>query len=130
MSLLSTVALRAIVGVNYIYLLFWTTAGVAVIWMGIATTVATTLADLAGRSRVRASLVRASWALVIVVMIAAALRVSALQRSYLAREKLRPPVDTVEREAYGAIRARLAQTGETPVFHAHGAWHYGLAFLL
>jgi hypothetical protein len=130
MSVLSAFALRAIVGVNYIYLLFWTTAGVTVIWMGIVATFATALADVVGRSRARATLARVSWAVALVVMLAASLRVSALQRSYLARETLRPAVDTSERDAYAALRARLAQAGETPVFHAHGAWHYGLAFLL
>jgi hypothetical protein len=130
MSVLSAFALRAIVGVNYIYLLFWTTAGVTVIWMGIVATFATALADVVGRSRARATLARVSWAVALVVMLATSLRVSALQRSYLARETLRPAVDTTERDAYAAVRARLAQTGETPVFHAHGAWHYGLAFLL
>jgi hypothetical protein len=129
-SALSVLALRAIVGVNFIYLLFWTTAATTVIWMGVVATLSAAFTDLIRRSSADPRLSRFGWWSALVALLVIALRVSALQRGYLAHETLRPPVDVVEREAYRAIRMRLAQTGETPVFHAQGAWHYGLAFLL
>ena len=133
MSVLSALSLRAIVGVNFIYLLFWTTAATTVMWMGVLAAFGTALAariEKGARAASIASIARVAWPVALLALLVVAVRVTSLQRGYLARETLRPPVDTVERELYGAIRAHVAETGETPVFHAHGAWHYGLGFLL
>ena len=133
MSVLSAFSLRAIVGVNFIYLLFWTTAATTVMWMGVLSTVAAAVAariERGASASTTARVARVAWPVALVALVVAALRVTSLQRGYLAHETLRPPVDAVGRELYGTIRARVAETGETPVFHADGAWHCGLAFLL
>jgi hypothetical protein len=128
-SVVSVLALRAIVGANYTYLLFWTTAATTVMWIGVVSTLATALADVVERSA-RPALVRVAAAVAVVVTCAVALEVSSLQRGHLARNPAGPVEHPDVREGYAALRARLAASGETLVVHAYGAWHYALALLL
>jgi hypothetical protein len=125
---LAVFALRAIVGVNYIYLLFWTTAGSTVLWMGVAASLATALRGLTAHASL--GVARAAAALAIVVGLAGAYASASLQRGWLAKNTLSPPANVPMRDVYGALRARLATSGETPVIHAQGAWHIAMSFLL
>lgn len=129
-SVVSVGALRAIIGADYMYLLFWTTAATTLLWIGIASTCARMLADLVARSS-RASLARAGVAVATVALFVVALGVSSLQRGYLSRPALVPPLNPTLRDGYAAVRARLAAIGATPVFHADAAgWDIGMSFLL
>ena len=128
-GILSVIALRAIVGPNYTYLLFWTTAGTTLLWMGVLGAVGKVLADLLERAPPRA-IAQVASAVVLAAAFALALRASSLQHAFLTHEALRPVFDASNRRAYDVLRARVAQTGETPVLHAMGAWQCALSFLL
>ncbi len=104
-SALSVVALRAIVGVHYIYLFFWTTAGTTLLWMGIGGAAGKTLADLLERAP-RPVVAQVAALVALAGTFVLALGVSSLWRTFLARETLRPVLDATDRQAYDVLRAR------------------------
>jgi hypothetical protein len=127
-SAVAILALRAIVGLDFTYLLFWTTAATTVMWMGVLTTVAAALAD--GFRARHVLLARLGLVPALALTLALAARATTLQRAHLAQTRFAPGPNATERAMYDAVRARLAANGETPVIHAHGAWEMALAFLL
>jgi hypothetical protein len=97
-------------------------------WMGVLTTVAAALAD--GFRARHALLGRVGLVAALALALVATGWATTLQRGHLPHTQLAPLPNPTEQRAYDVVRARLATTSETPVFHAHGAWHFGLAFLL
>lgn len=127
-SAVGILALRAIVGVNYTYLVFWTTAATTVMWMGVLTTAAAALAD--GFRAREAFARRVGTAVAAALALALAAQVTTLQRGHLAKTPFGPAPSVGTEVGYGAVRARVAATGEVPVFHAYGGWEFALASLL
>jgi hypothetical protein len=127
-SLLAVLALRAVIGTNFIYLVYWTTAGSTLLWMGVGAALASGAAELAARAR--PSIARPLTALALGFVLATSAASASLQRGWLARNTLGPQVSAPMREVYLALAARVAKTGETPVIHAQGAWYIACNFLL
>lgn len=117
-TLASTVALRAVVGPMFHYLLFWTCACTAVGWIGAASVVASL-----ARGRLRHAV---SAALVAGAVFATSLEARWLENPYYA-ERTRPRDDL--RALYEALVARAEARGETPVIHQDGGWNIALGLL-
>lgn len=127
-SALAVFALRAIIGVDYSYLVFWTTAATTTVWMA-ALAAATTYASEA-LVRARGALARAGAPLALALGAATGLYAASLQRAWLAHDVLRAQPYPRFGQVYEAVRSRVASKGETPVVHLDGAWHIGSTLLL
>jgi len=127
-SVLAVFALRAIIGVDYSYLVFWTTAATTTVWMGTLATAASAASDAAARAR--PSLARAGAAAALTVGVATGLFAASLQRAWLSHDVLRAMPFARYGQLHEAVRARVVSKGETPVVHLDGAWHVGTSLLL
>lgn len=125
---LSLVALRGIVGPDYVYLLFWTTAATSVLWMGVMATFATGASALVLQTWPRTA--RAAPVVGLVVVALAATAVTAWQAEYVRENRIEPVENPPMKTLYDGLRNRLAERGETPVVHAAGSWHLGTMLLL
>jgi hypothetical protein len=127
-SMISALSLRAAVGPSFYYLMFWTTAGSTIGWMGVATTLTNVVAETL--HSVRPKLARRIFAAGAVLAMAAVLATTSLQKTWLAKNGLArapyPGLEDIER----ALLARIRTTAETPIVHPAGAWHIGTALIL
>jgi hypothetical protein len=120
-SAIGTVTLRAVVGPKFYYLVFWTTAATAVLWLGVASTAAGWLSRWKHPARLWAA------ALAVVVLVANA---AVLQEKWISNSGIVRAPDEAVRDVYRELRTLLAQGETTPVVHAEGAWAVSLALLL
>jgi hypothetical protein len=120
-SAIGIVTLRAVVGPMFYYLVFWTTAATAVLWLGVASTAAGWLS----RWKHPALL----WAAALAVVVLGA-NAAVLQEKWISNSGIVRAPDAAVREVYRQLRTRLAQGETTPVVHAEGSWHVSLALLL
>jgi hypothetical protein len=107
-DLLVILALLSIVGADYHYLVFWTTAATTIGWLGV-------LAAIPDRR----------WLLALLVV--AAGLTTARQRAWIARNSdvlpgSRPDVRADFGVVYTAMRERLAKENAIPIIHREGDW--------
>jgi hypothetical protein len=124
-SAIALLSLRAVVGETMHYLVFWTTAGSTVAWMGVATT----LGSLLSASRLNEARARGAWGGRVAALMLAATLATAINCEWLSCSDWRPQPARPAETVYAAILARLRRTGETPVIHVEAAWHIGLLLL-
>jgi hypothetical protein len=115
-SLAAIASLRAVIGVDYFYLVFWTAASSTCAWIGVAFVVARRLPE-------RAHVGLAA------LLVVGALGASAVQRGWLAKNDFVPKPNAALAQAHAALLAR-AHEGNAIVIHADGAWHFALGMLL
>lgn len=115
-SLAAIASLRAVIGVDYFYLVFWTAASSTCAWVGVAFVVAQRLPK-------RAHVALAA------VLVVGALGASAVQRGWLAKNDFVPKPNAELAQAHALLLAR-ARAGDAIVIHADGAWHFALGMLL
>ncbi|HXX70461.1 MAG TPA: hypothetical protein VEK07_24985 [Polyangiaceae bacterium] len=126
-SVVALFALRAVVGDAMFYLVFWTTAGSTVAWMGIATAIAGALPTVGRRLWPLAP--RALVAVPVASVVLASVLATSTNWAWISRQNLASPHARVARGAYDALLARLRRTGETPVVHVEAAWYIALLLL-
>jgi hypothetical protein len=122
-SAVAVSALRAIVGISYHYLVFWTTAASSVIWIGVLATFFSALPAIPRIAPVA-----------ILLGLGAAAVTTSLQRTWVAKNPVAPasrPREEAELHAtYDALVARLTRDGAVAVIHAEGAWDMAYASVL
>jgi hypothetical protein len=122
---IAVTALRAIVGVSYHYLVFWTTAASSLVWIGIIGTGLRFVEETARRRR----LVQVVGVL---LLLGLATGTTSMQRTWFAEHPVPPasrPAESADLLAvYAELRARLAD--RTAVIHSEGAWDMSYATLL
>jgi hypothetical protein len=133
-QIIATFSLRAIVGDDLHYLVFWTTAGSSITWLGI-------LAAFAAPVTLRATALTASrrarsiaWGAILVAMFGIAVVTTSFQRDWLARigglPGSYPGMKPTMSALHGALRQRLTADGATAVVHLDGAYDLAQAMVL
>ncbi len=130
-NVLSVTALRAIVGESYCYLVFWTTAGSSVAWIGVFSALFDALGTIAMRSPAPNRFLARPLA---VAGLLATGATTSIQHYWLAEDPTAPASRPLERDDFraihGALRERLAHDGSTAVIHPEGAWDLAHAMVL
>jgi hypothetical protein len=123
-------SLRAIVGTSFYYLVFWTTAGSTIGWLGVLSAAACAARDAAiARPRLSTHTPRA----VVLAGLVACVATSALQTAWLSRSPGAPMSYPLARDALREVHADLrAELGDdrTAVVHVDGAWDVAQAMVL
>lgn len=125
---LAIVALRAVVGETFHYLVFWTTAASALGWVGVAGVLARASVEWVARAWPRAA--RPLYSAVIAVIALEEWLAASEQRSVLAAF---PPASTHLawfKAARDAVRARADRQQATPIVHLDGDWWGAKALML
>lgn len=128
---LAVMSLRSSLGIDYRYLVFWTSAATTLAWIGVASTFTSAAAEsLFPRELVESVSPARVSSFVLLLAIPAALAVGDLQRTWIGHNqpapRKRPGVEAI----YRALRAELAARGAEPVVHLDGAWELCTAFQL
>ncbi len=122
-ELLGIVSLRSALGIDYRYLVFWTSAATTVAWLA-------AFAVLFGAVSSKVRLPRRAPEVFLGAMVVAALACGHLQRVWIGHNhpapKQRPGLQTI----YEHLRAELRARGAQPVLHIDGAWELDVAFQL
>lgn len=122
-ELLGIVSLRSALGIDYRYLVFWTSAATSVAWIA-------AFAVLLDAVATKVVLPKRALGAFLAATVVAALACAHLQRVWIARNhpapKHRPGLETI----YEHLRAELRTRGADPVIHIDGAWELDVAFQL
>jgi hypothetical protein len=124
-------ALQAIVGVSYHYLVFWTTAGSTIAWIGI---LSTACSAVGGTSLFRASSSRRVVTAVLILLgLVGTAATTTLQRGWFTTHPVPPasrPIESADlRAIYEGVRQHLGPY-QTAVVHTEGAWDMAYATVL
>lgn len=130
-EVLAIASLRSALGIEYHYLVFWTSAATTLAWVGALAALGSALAASApARALLARVRPRSAESDALVLTLLAALACGALQQAWIAHNhpapQLRPGVEAM----YRALRAELASSGAQPVLHLDGAWEVTTALQL
>jgi hypothetical protein len=128
---LAVLSLRSALGIEYHYLVFWTSAATTLTWFGALAALGSAMAASAPARAIAARIDtnRAS-AGGLALGIIAALGCGALQQAWVAHNHPAPQVRPGVAAIYRALRADLATRGAQPVLHLDGAWEVATALQL
>ncbi len=123
---LAILALRAVVGTTFYYLVFWTTAASTLGWTGVLATALRTTETTKHGERFRRWFGNAA----LFFAIGACLLATGLQRASLEHVVLLPTPSNEIGRIHDAIVSRTRAEIRTPVIHAYGGWHAAMALVL
>ncbi|MBN9164367.1 MAG: hypothetical protein BGO98_36775 [Myxococcales bacterium 68-20] len=130
-SAMTVASLQTIIGPARHYLVFWATASSTVAWMGVLSTLLSSVAAAAKNvPRLSAALVP----LLIVLGLAGAVTTTSLQRQWFATHPIAPGSRPAMREdlhaIHVALKDRLVRDGSTPLIHLEGSSDVASAIIL
>jgi len=115
-SVASLLALRAIVGTTYYYLVFWTTAATTLVWLGALSAVAFAIPRHVGTALA-----------LLFALLATSNQGAWLAKNPIAINAVAPRTDA--RTIYGALREYMREHDAVPVFHRDASWNTSLALM-
>jgi len=130
-ELLTIPALRAIVGGDFHYLVFWATSASTVGWLGVMSTLTSVAGDVAWPIAVARRRARECVAALTVLGCGLAAASLGLQRAWLAQNSLVPIASAALRDLYGPVLARLRAEKADAIVHLDaGSWGAASVLLL